>query len=161
MPYLLQKRAQEPVGGPCNLSGRTSVDEMGRISELDVPRFMRESSNLPILSGFSFSMPGNSFEADISGLIPIPTTNIQPIPPLKSDGKLEITPQPIGMQHTWSCSSCNTAMEHEWRTCSTCGKLKDGVDSEIRVRDKKVLWINFLFLAHRIQLVSLLLLLRR
>jgi hypothetical protein len=25
---------------------------------------------------------------------------MQPIPPLKSDGKYEITPQPIGMQHT-------------------------------------------------------------
>jgi hypothetical protein len=124
--YLHQKRAQEPVGGPSNPSGRTSVDEMGRISEIDVPRSMRELSNLPILSGFSFSMHGNSFEADISGLIPIPTTNIQPIPPLKSDGKYEITPQPIGMQHTWSCSSCNTAMEHEWWTCSTCGKLKKG-----------------------------------
>jgi hypothetical protein len=32
-------------------------------------------------------MPGDSFEADISGLIPIPTTNIEPIASLKSDGK--------------------------------------------------------------------------
>ena len=83
--YLLRKRAQESVGGPSNLSGGTSVDEMGRILELGIPRSMRESSNLPpdttvrVFPRFPIT---TLIEADLTGAQTRPQTLFQVFSPL-------------------------------------------------------------------------------